>query len=168
MAIQGVDIVAELAKSPKRHSLDIAELQKLGFAPESISVLETIGAQQIAADFVVPKTERFIGYNTRVPFVPKDWLCFANSGSGDLWLMKRDAQTEIAFLDHDQESRAKAQPLGIDLRQWVELAWYMREFDRKWDRHAPEAAKRKQVREGRAFLESLSKGLSKKYPYKLG
>lgn len=143
------------------------KLQELGFSAQAVATLANIGAQEIAADFIVPKTQGFVSNNTLIPFLPKGWLCFAQSGSGDLWVVDSETSNDVAFVDHDQESGAKAQLLGINLAQWVELAWFMREFDEQDDRRAAPAVKKKRVQEAREFLESLSSGLSKKYPYGL-
>lgn len=159
-------ILAQLAKSRKK-ALNVAKLRKLGFSESATEILARVGAQEIAGDFIVPNTEGFIGSNTLIPFLPAGWLCFAQSGSGDVWVISRQDPEEVAFVDHDQESRAKARPLGITLPQWVELAWFMREFDNQDDEDETPTAKKKRVRGARKFLESLAKGLSRKYPYRL-
>lgn len=160
-------LLAELSKAPGRQALDPSALSRLGFTPKTAAVLEAIGAQRIAGDFIIPATEGLVAYNTSVPFVPPGWLCFAASGTGDLWLLEREPPHGVAFLDHDQESLAKPRRLNLDLGRWVELAFYMRSLDRVWGGLVHDAVKRRSARDTRAFLESLSKGLSKRYPYKL-
>lgn len=160
------EILARFEKK-RRRKLDVAKLQKLGFSKSASEVLARIGAQEIAPDFIVPKMDGLVANNTLVPFLPTGWICFAQSGSGDLWAIRREAPEDVAFVDHDQESRAKARPLGITLTQWVELAWFMRERDRSDEEDETPAAKKKRAQEARKFLDSLAKGLSRKYPYRL-
>lgn len=142
-------------------------LRRVGFTSKTVRFLEKHGPRKIAGDYVLPSATRLVGNNTRIPNIPPDWLCFAEAGSGDLWLLDRESQTRVAFWNHDLESRAKAEPLGIDLRQWLELAEYMRSFDKRWRANEHALARRDLSREAKAFLQSLSPTLAKKYPYRL-
>lgn len=164
--LQAHEILVSLEKRRGR-KLNVAKLQKLGFSESCTEILSRVGAQEIASDFIVPSMDRLVASNTLVPFLPAGWICFAQSGSGDLWAIRREGPEEVAFVDHDQESRAKARPLGITLVQWVELAWFMREFDNQDDEDETPTIKKKRIQGARKFLESLARGLSKKYPYRL-
>lgn len=154
--------------APGRGAPPATRLRALGFSAVTARFLLKHGPRKVASDFVLPSPSRIVSDNTRIPNIPPDWLAFAESGSGDLWLVDRATQKQVAFWNHDRESRAKADPLGIDLAQWLELAEYMREYRKRWRRNEHAGARRDFVREAREFLRSLSPLLAKRYPYKLG
>lgn len=154
--------------APLRAAPPTTRLRALGFSAVTARFLLKHGPRKLASDFVLPSPSRIVSDNTRIPNIPPDWLAFAESGSGDLWLVDRATQKQVAFWDHDRESCATAEPLGIDLAQWLELAEYMREYHKRWRRNEHAGARRDFVREARDFLRSLSPVLAKRYPYKLG
>ena len=154
--------------APGRGAPPATRLRALGFSAVTARFLLKHGPRKLASDFVLPSPSRIVSDNTRIPNIPPDWLAFAESGSGDLWLVDRATQKQVAFWNHDRESRAKADPLGIDLVQWLELAEYMREYGKRWRRNEHAGARRDFAREAREFLRSLSPLLAKRYPYKLG
>lgn len=152
----------------KKAPLERDALRALGLPDAAAALLARLGAQEIEGDFIVPDMAGMVANNTQIPFLPAGWICFADTGSGDLWLLPRSGEDEVAFLDHDKESSAVAQPMGIGLGQWLQLAWFMRglaaepRIPRK-----DTAARARRAERKRAFLAELSPTLLDRYPYKL-
>ena len=126
------------------------------------------GAQEISADFILPTTAELIAENKRRPNVPDGYLVFALSGAGDAWLISRSLSLDVAFLDHDRELHAKATPMRIDVAQWCELALYMRSHEELRRAATSDTARRRLATAARRFLNSMSTGLARRFPYVLG
>lgn len=168
MSIAPIEQILEKL-APRGSPLDADALRGVGLAEGAVAMLIRIGAQEISGDFRIPDVDGMIANNTAVPFLPAGWVSFAESGSGDLWVLPRGGADDVAFVDHDRESAATAEPLGIRLEQWVQLAWFMHEGadERRAARKDPEARKRRSER-ARAFLEALSAGLPTRTPFGCG
>lgn len=130
---------------------------------------------RLAADFVFLDRVSVMDENARLPVPTAGWWVFGRSGSGDLWLLKaraQDQQSEVAFLDHDKESRARVRPLKISLSEWFQLADLIRQVEDAIDRdpsiegrdHRLKPPLRRQVQ---SEMERISPGLSKRFPYTL-
>jgi len=146
-------------------SLDAGAVVALGFQQAVADALAMIGAQVIARDFVVPSTDALERFNGERGDLPPGWVAFAESGKGDLWLVRTSGAAEVALLDHDFDGAATAEQLGIDFAQWVELAWFMRGRDAERKASKDPSVRRALATRTRAFLESLSPGLVGRYPY---
>lgn len=90
-----------------------------------------------------------------------EWWIFAVSGTGDYWAMRIGNNNEIAFIDHDKESKAEPYLLSIDFEQWLQLADLNRQLE-ELDGYGTTLCK-----EFIKKLEAISKGLSKRYPYRI-
>ncbi len=120
---------------------------------------------EIAGDFVLldhlGAAEETWGRDAPLANLGQDWWVFACSGTGDAWLLSRDQQQTVAFLDHAAGPDALPQPLGIDAGQWLQLADLMAQLEAAQDQGlelAPQAL---------ALMEQLAPGLSAHYPYSL-
>ena len=120
---------------------------------------------EIAGDFVLldhlGAAEETWGRDAPLANLGQDWWVFACSGTGDAWLLSRDQQQTVAFLDHAAGPDALPQPLGIDAGQWLQLADLMAQLEAEQDQGlelAPQAL---------ALMEQLAPGLSAHYPYTL-
>lgn len=124
-----------------------------------------IPTTEIAGDFVLldhlGAAEETWERDAPLANLGQDWWVFACSGSGDAWLLSRDQQQTVAFLDHAAGPDALPQPLGIDAGQWLQLADLMAQLEAAQDQGlelAPQAL---------ALMEQLAPGLSAHYPYTL-
>lgn len=120
---------------------------------------------EIAGDFVLldhlGAAEETWGRDAPLANLGQDWWVFACSGTGDAWLLSRDQQQTVAFLDHAAGPDARPQLLGIDAGQWLQLADLMAQLEAAQDQGlelAPQAL---------ALMEQLAPGLSAHYPYSL-
>ncbi|MCD2165646.1 hypothetical protein [Comamonas koreensis] len=120
---------------------------------------------EIAGDFVLldhlGAAEETWGRDAPLANLGQDWWVFACSGTGDAWLLSRDQQQTVAFLDHAAGPDALPQLLGIDAGQWLQLADLMAQLEAAQDQGlalAPQAL---------ALMEQLAPGLSAHYPYSL-
>lgn len=120
---------------------------------------------EIAGDFVLldhlGAAEETWGRDAPLANLGQDWWVFACSGTGDAWLLSRDQQQTVAFLDHAAGPDALPQLLGIDAGQWLQLADLMAQLEAAQDQGlepAPQAL---------ALMEQLATGLSAHYPYSL-
>lgn len=143
-----------------------------------LSVLRRLGRMhEFAVDF------RFLGPRDLVPEnslreCPKvglgeKWWLFATSGAGDGWLLRCSMEAaEVAFLDHNRESKAEPELLGIEFNQWIQLADLMRQVERA--EASSEAVLDAQFRLRPAArrlvkgaLAAISPSLPTRYPYRV-
>jgi hypothetical protein len=144
---------------------------------EYIRVRQTIGCGEIAADFQWPTSADLEAENRGRPFLRSDgstWWLFATTGSGDAWLIRHaaDPKNQIAFLDHDKEAAAQAEPLKISFLQWLVLADLMAQLElaTSRDRSLLDATFRltRVARDAvRSQLDKVSPGLADRYPLNL-
>ncbi|WP_295152835.1 hypothetical protein [Campylobacter sp.] len=92
--------------------------------------------REIAGDFRVLKEHEIAHYNdaAKFPFegdsgLLREFCIFADSGTGDLWLLSSDG--EIAFYDHDLEflSEANLKKFDLNLAGWFEIAELFAKFE---------------------------------------
>jgi hypothetical protein len=120
---------------------------------------------EIAGDFILldhlGAAEETWGRDAPLAGLGTDWWVFACSGTGDAWLLSRDQRQAVAFLDHGAGPEAQPVLLGIDARQWLQLADLMAQLEAAQDQGlelAPQAL---------ALMEQLAPGLATCYPYTL-
>jgi len=139
-------------------------------------VLAELGAGALAADFILPsgaalkRAYKYSDYPSAE--LGARWSVIGVSGAGDLWLSSlQDQAGGIAFLDHDQESRAVPRPIGIGPEAWVVVALLFRMFEdaERAARRSPSsrAALRRLARETNRALNAISPGLVRRLPYQL-
>ena len=92
--------------------------------------------REIAGGFRVLKKHEIAHYNdaAKFPFegdsgLLREFCIFADSGSGDLWLLSSSG--EIAFYDHDLEflSEANLKKLDLNLAGWLKIAELFCKFE---------------------------------------
>ena len=92
--------------------------------------------REIAGDFRVLKEHEIALCNdaAKFPFegdskLLREFCIFADSGSGDLWLLSSSG--EIAFYDHDLEflSEAKLKKFDLNLESWLKIAELFCKFE---------------------------------------
>ena len=92
--------------------------------------------REIAGGFRVLKEHEIAHYNdaAKFPFegdsgLLREFCIFADSGSGDLWLLSSSG--EIAFYDHDLEflSEANLKKLDLNLAGWLKIAELFCKFE---------------------------------------
>lgn len=92
--------------------------------------------REIAGDFRVLKEHEIARCNdaAKFPFegdsgLLREFCIFADSGSGDLWLLSSSG--EIAFYDHDLEflSEANLKKLDLNLAGWLKIAELFCKFE---------------------------------------
>lgn len=173
------EILAGLAaRCPQREGTKrlVADIAKV--APGDYrSALERLGECTIAADFefLGPRRLREENDLRQTPAVELGtaWWLFSVSGSGDGWLVRRSGgRSEVAFLDHDEETSAKARALGISFTGWLVLADLMSQVERASETDpglvggdfalVPGAS-----RLVRDLMDGIGKNLSKRYPFAL-
>lgn len=130
--------------------------------------LIAIGHREIAGDFVFLSPTQAVKENTLTDLplchLGRDWWAFGRSGSGDLWLLRRrrgGRASEVAFVDHDQGPDARPRPMGITLRQWFQLADLLAQFERA------SSASAEAAHQLNTLMDSLSEGLSRRFPYRI-
>lgn len=143
----------------------IAERLWPGIAWPALMPGHGLPTTEIAGDFVLldhlGAAEETWGRDAPLANLGQDWWVFACSGTGDAWLLSRDQQQTVAFLDHAAGPDALPQLLGIDAGQWLQLADLMAQLEAAQDQGlelAPQAL---------ALMEQLAPGLSAHYPYSL-
>ncbi|MCC7542522.1 MAG: hypothetical protein IT379_40270 [Deltaproteobacteria bacterium] len=141
-------------------------------------LLERLGHHDLSADFVFLRASQAIEANAKSAFPRCElgvryWL-FAKTGTGDGWLLRLDApsQSEVAFVDHDEESRARPRPLPLDLRGWLQLADLFRQVEEQTERNPALLDRDYRLRRPhraavKAAIERLAPGLGTKYPLAL-
>jgi len=124
---------------------------------------------EIAGDFVLldhlAAAQETWGRDAPLAMLGQDWWVFACSGTGDAWLLSRDQQQAVAFLDHAAGPDALPQPLGIDAGQWLQLADLMAQLEAAQDQGLDQG--QDVVLQALALMEQLAPGLSTHYPYTL-
>ena len=92
--------------------------------------------REIAGDFRVLKEHKIAHYNdaAKFPFegdskLLREFCIFADSGTGDLWLLSSSG--EIAFYDHDLEflSEANLKKFDLNLEGWLKIAELFCKFE---------------------------------------
>lgn len=92
--------------------------------------------REIAGGFRVLKEHEIAHYNdaAKFPFegdsgLLREFCIFADSGTGDLWLLSSGG--EIAFYDHDLEflSEANLEKFDLNLTGWFEIAELFAKFE---------------------------------------
>ena len=92
--------------------------------------------REIAGDFRVLKEHEIAHYNdaAKFPFegdsgLLREFCIFADSGTGDLWLLSSGG--EIAFYDHDLEflSETNLKKFDLNLEGWLEIAELFAKFE---------------------------------------
>lgn len=141
---------------------------------EALAVLGELGCGELAADFIVlpPREMRTYTEQTDWPgfHLGTKWSVLGASGTGDVWLASLGSgECVVAFGDHSRGDRPP-RAMGINPRDWVRLARVIAELE---DQLAsvgkqPSIAGRPLVADARKRLESISRGLSRWYPYSLG
>lgn len=116
---------------------------------------------EIACDYILQNLEdaNESNYDSFFEESHDTWWIFAVTGLGDSWAMRIDNNNEVAFIDHEQESKAKPYSLSINFKQWLQLADLNRQFEELNGYGTP------LYKEFIKKLDSISKGLSKIYPY---
>ena len=107
--------------------------------------------REIAGDFRVLKEHEIAHYNdaAKFPFegdskLLREFCIFADSGTGDLWLLSSGG--EIAFYDHDLEflSEANLEKFDLNLAGWLKIAELFCKFEAISDPSAAQKAEFKQ------------------------
>ena len=92
--------------------------------------------REIAGGFRVLKEHKIAHYNDAAKFsfegdsgLLREFCIFADSGTGDLWLLSSNG--EIAFYDHDFEflSEANLKKFDLNLAGWFEIAELFAKFE---------------------------------------
>ena len=107
--------------------------------------------REIAGDFRVLKEHEIALCNdaAKFPFegdskLLREFCIFADSGTGDLWLLSSSG--EIAFYDHDLEflSEANLEKFDLNLAGWFEIAGLFAKFEALDEPNASQKAEFKQ------------------------
>ena len=107
--------------------------------------------REIAGGFRVLKEHKIAHYNdaAKFPFegdskLLREFCIFADSGTGDLWLLSSSG--EIAFYDHDSEflSEANLKKFDLNLAGWLKIAELFCKFEAISDPSAAQKAEFKQ------------------------
>ena len=108
-------------------------------------------SREIAGDFRVLKEHEIARCNdaAKFPFeddsgLLREFCIFADSGSGDLWLLSSSG--EIAFYDHDLEflSEANLKKFDLNLAGWLKIAELFCKFEAISNPSSAQKAKFKQ------------------------
>ena len=103
--------------------------------------------REIAGGFRVLKEHKIAHYNdaAKFPFegdskLLREFCIFADSGTGDLWLLSSSG--EIAFYDHDSEflSEANLKKFDLNLAGWLKIAELFCKFEALGDPSAAQKA----------------------------
>jgi len=160
-------IIDALAKT-KGRSIDTGELASLGFPQHYIDLADRVGVQEITPDFALPPSSELAIEKLRLGARTQGWLIFGFSVSGDMWLIRSDAaDDQVAFLTQDEEAGKHPQPMGINILQWFELAFTVREHEAAIAKARSESEKRTLKQKVKKQLDTMSPGLSQRYPYSL-
>jgi hypothetical protein len=160
--------VIEALRPTWKEPADLHELETLPFPRRYLEIIEHVGVQEIASDFVLPPSMHLVVENLRVASRANGWLVFAVSASGDLWLLRADPnEDQIAFMPQDEASAALPEPLGIGLHQWFQLGLLLRSHEAAMARARSESERRALKTRAKQQLEAIAKGLAQRYPYSL-
>lgn len=157
---------------------DGADPRPLPLEPASFRGLEAIfGGRAFGADYVWLSPESAVRHHRSLderfgPELSEHWRAFGTTGQGDMWLVRRSAPGDVAFLDHDDEGRFRPREMKLSLADWVRLADFFGRFetlaranrDMLDERHRLRPQHRRDVV---AALESIAAGLSKRIPFSL-
>lgn len=161
-------VVADLS-SRDRASVTISRKSREVLAAclpaDYLSLVDFVGAQELAGDFVLLDLAEMLnetaGRDHPMIDLGKTWWVIGTSGTGDAWLLRRtEFASRVAFLDHDQGTSAQGIDMGIDFMQWLQLADLMAQVEES-------TCSPPNVGEIALAMNSLSMGLSERYPYKL-
>ena len=146
-------------------SRKVRETLAAGLPPEFLSLVDEIGSQEIAGDFMLLDFSQVLRETTDRdhPLIElgKTWWVFSTAGTGDAWLVKRtDSGSQVAFLDHDRGCDALPIEMGIDFPQWLQLADLMAQVERGLSGLV-------NVDDIVRELTRLSEDLPARYPYRL-